>query len=54
MPAYDNNPLCLVAESVVHGNGLFARLDIPSGTWIGRYDGEEITIDYGEEFAADT
>lgn len=41
MPAYDNNPLCLVAESAVHGYGLFARHDIRSGTWIGHYDGEE-------------
>lgn len=41
MPQYDNNPLCLVADSPVHGRGLFARHNIPEGTWIGRYDGEE-------------
>jgi len=38
---YDNNPLCLVADSPVHGCGLFARHDIPAGTWIGYYDGPE-------------
>jgi SET domain-containing protein len=41
MPDYDNNPLCVVADSPVHGQGLFARHDIPAGTWIGHYDGEE-------------
>ena len=39
MSAYDRNPLCLVADSPVHGKGLFARQDIPAGTWIGHYDG---------------
>jgi len=41
MPDYDNNPLCLVAESPVHGHGLFARHDIAAGSWIGYYDGPE-------------
>lgn len=41
MPQYDNNPLCLVANSPVHGRGLFARHNIPEDTWIGHYDGEE-------------
>jgi SET domain-containing protein len=41
MPAYDSNPLCLVADSPVHGRGLFARHDIPAGTWIGHYDGQQ-------------
>lgn len=41
MPHYDNNPLCQVADSPVHGRGLFARHDIPAGTWIGYYDGPE-------------
>lgn len=41
MPQYDNNPLCLVADSPVHGRGLFARHDIAQGTWIGHYHGEE-------------
>lgn len=41
MPEYDNNPLCYVADSSVHGHGLFARDDIPSGTWIGHYDSVE-------------
>ena len=39
MPAYDRNPLCQVADSPVHGRGLFARRDIPTGTLIGHYDG---------------
>ena len=41
MPAYDNNSLCLVADSPVHGRGLFARHDIPADTWIGHYDGPQ-------------
>jgi len=41
MPDYANNPLCFVADSVVHGRGLFARDDITAGTWIGHYDSEE-------------
>ncbi len=41
MSDFDNNPLCLVAGSPVHGRGLFARQDIPAGTWIGHYDSEE-------------
>ena len=41
MTTYDDNPLCLVTESPVHGHGLFARQDISAGTWIGHYDGEE-------------
>lgn len=44
MPRFDNNPLCFVAESTVHGRGLFARNDIPAGTWIGHYDGPETAI----------
>lgn len=38
---YADNPLCFVAESPVHGRGLFARNDIPASTWIGHYDGPE-------------
>jgi SET domain-containing protein len=41
MPGYDSNELCFVAESSVHGRGLFARLRIPEGTWIGHYDGPQ-------------
>lgn len=41
MPGYDSNKLCFVADSPVHGRGLFARDDIPKGTWIGHYDGPE-------------
>ena len=41
MPDYDTNNLCFVADSVVHGRGLFARHDIPADTWIGHYDGPQ-------------
>ena len=41
MSDYENNPLCFVADSSVHGRGLFARHVIPMGTWIGHYDGPE-------------
>ena len=39
MHKYDYNPLCFVADSPIHGRGLFARHDISAGTWIGNYDG---------------
>jgi SET domain-containing protein len=39
MPDYDNNDLCFVADSPVHGRGLFARCGISANTWIGHYDG---------------
>ena len=45
MPVYDDNPLCRVAESPSHGRGLFARRDIPRGTRIGHYDGQETRDD---------
>jgi hypothetical protein len=41
MPTYDSNHLCFVADSTVHGSGLFARQDIPAETWIGHYDGPQ-------------
>ena len=41
MPDYDSNRLCFVADSPVHGRGLFARHDIPADTWIGHYDGPQ-------------
>ena len=41
MSDYDSNRLCFVADSPVHGRGLFARCDIPAHTWIGHYDSEE-------------
>ena len=46
MPAYDTNRLCFVADSPVHGRGLFARHDIPKDTWIGHYDGPQ-TLENG-------
>jgi hypothetical protein len=39
MLEYDTNPFCYVADSGIHGRGLFARQDIPAGTQIGHYDG---------------
>ena len=39
MSEYTSNPMCFVAESSVHGRGLFARHDISANTWIGHYDG---------------
>jgi len=41
MPDYDTNSLCFVADSPVHGCGLFARHNIPADTWIGHYDGPQ-------------
>ena len=38
MQDYTSNPLCFVADSNVHGRGLFARDDITAGAWIGHYD----------------
>ncbi len=40
-PDYNNNGLCYVADSAVHGRGLFARTNISAGTWIGHYDSIE-------------
>lgn len=40
-PDYDQNELCYVADSPFHGRGLFARTDIPAGSWIGHYDSVE-------------
>lgn len=41
MPAYHSNDQCYVADSGVHGRGLFARHDIPAQSWIGHYDGAQ-------------
>ena len=46
MSGYDNNALCFVADSPVHGRGLFARRNIPADTWIGHYDGPQ-TLENG-------
>lgn len=43
---YDSNDLCFVADSAVHGRGLFARRDIPADTRIGHYDGSQ-TLENG-------
>ena len=39
MAKYDNNPLAYVAESPIHGRGLFARKKIKAETLIGIYEG---------------
>jgi hypothetical protein len=41
MSAYENNPLCFVDDSPVHGRGLFARREIPADTLIGHYAGPQ-------------
>lgn len=38
--AFDNNPLVRVANSAIHGRGLFALKDIPAETFIGNYAGK--------------
>ena len=61
MPDYDTNSLCFVADSSVHGLGLFARHDIPADTWIGHYDGPQtrengmhvLWVEAGEDEATD-
>jgi len=45
MKKYDSNPLACVAESPIHGKGLFARIDIPEDTWIGTYEGPATKTD---------
>ncbi len=39
MKKYDTNPLAYVAQSPIHGKGLFARTDIDENIWIGTYEG---------------
>lgn len=39
MPEYDDNPLAFVAESPIHGKGLFARVDLDDDTYVGTYEG---------------
>jgi len=39
MPKYNDNPLAYVADSPIHGRGLFARVAIKKDAWIGTYDG---------------
>ena len=46
MTTYNTNGLCFVADSPVHGRGLFARCNIPMDTLIGHYDGPR-TLDNG-------
>lgn len=43
---YTQNRLACVAESPIHGHGLFARCDISAKSFIGTYDGK-ITSDNG-------
>ena len=37
---YDNNPLAYVADSAIHGRGLFARRAIKPDDYIGTYRGK--------------
>ena len=46
MTKYNKNQLCYVADSPVHGRGLFARDNIATGTLIGHYD--KMIMDGGE------
>ncbi len=39
MPKYDDNPLAYVADSPIHGKGLFARVDLAEDTYVGTYEG---------------
>lgn len=39
MKSYDDNPLAYVADSEIHGKGLFARVEIAADTLIGCYEG---------------
>lgn len=41
---YDNNPLLRVANSSIHGRGLFARENIPAEAFIGNYAGKPTQI----------
>ncbi len=44
MPEWgDDNPLVYVADSPIHGRGLFARAPIAKGTYIGCYEGTRTT-----------
>lgn len=38
-PRYTENPKVMVKTSPIHGRGVFARVDIPAFTYIGRYEG---------------
>ncbi|NND44058.1 MAG: SET domain-containing protein-lysine N-methyltransferase [Xanthomonadales bacterium] len=40
-----SNPLVQVADSSIHGKGLFAARDIETGRYIGLYEGEETLQD---------
>lgn len=42
---YDTNPNAYVAESPIHGKGLFARHDIEYDTYIGTYEGRRTQTD---------
>lgn len=46
MTDYSDNPLCFVADSPRHGQGLFAQTAIAAGTRIGFYSGPQ-TIQNG-------
>ena len=45
MNDWDGNPLVYVADSPIHGRGVFARAPIARDTYIGRYEGEVTETD---------
>ena len=42
---YDDNPRAYVAESPIHGKGLFARVAIAADDYIGTYEGPDTLED---------
>jgi hypothetical protein len=42
---YDDNPQAYVAESPIHGKGLFARIDLATDDYIGTYEGPDTLED---------
>ena len=45
MKKYNGNPLAYVADSPIHGKGLFARKAIPDDTCVGTYEGPATQAD---------
>lgn len=48
----NNNRWVHSQSSTIHGNGLFARVNIPAGTLLVEYDGVRLTADEGRQSAA--
>ncbi len=45
MAEYDDNPRAYVADSPIHGKGLFARVELPHDTYVGTYEGPATQTD---------